>query len=490
MMSDIIEADRLEESVTEGIGIPADESGGIQAFLVEPTAIEATGVAVLVSEEEEERVEKCSYVRKGIMFTCIATAIVVALAVPLMFVERPVSVEVSPTAIPTFTPSPMPTPITYADIIDVLFPVSGAAILEPGTPQFLALDWIAREGTANLPYSSSRFVQRYALAVIYFSTNGGNWIECSAGGACPFGSPWLGADDFCSWGGIFCSDDVNISTINLGRSTGNGLVGTLPSELSQIRTLNGLQIENNKISGTIPSELALIPSFFELVAGKNSLENPLPPELLSKSTMKILTLEENNFKGPLPDISSMTSLQMLSLFGNAFTGTIPSYYGTLDGLSLLYLSNNDLTGTIPYQLGDMPSLAEFLLQDNSLTGTLPAELLALGSLHTINVSDNFLSGKISNSIEFMGSDIRERKRRSIRLSKNQFSGTLPTGIGNVPDLTELLLDHNDFSGEMPESVCQLETSESTRTFKLRYLTSDCSSLDCTCSAACRCSVQS
>ena len=123
-----------------------------------------------------------------------------------------------------------------------------------------------------------------------------------------------------------------LSSYFIGRSTGNGLKGTIPSELSAIDTLDGLQIENNQISGTIPSELALLPSFTKLIAGNNLLGNPIPEEVINKGILQILLLERNDFDGPIPDLSGMRNLEMLFLHQNSFTGAIPTFFGSLQNL--------------------------------------------------------------------------------------------------------------------------------------------------------------
>jgi hypothetical protein len=76
---------------------------------------------------------------------------------------------------------------------NTLAPVSGRAALEdPYSAQYRALQWIAFEdGSRVEPSKRTWLIQRFALAVLYFSTNGqSTWLE-------PHN--WLAPDHECSW---------------------------------------------------------------------------------------------------------------------------------------------------------------------------------------------------------------------------------------------------------------------------------------------------
>lgn len=68
-----------------------------------------------------------------------------------------------------------------------------------GTPQYLAVDWLAnKDGYAmtvpNTNYVRSRFVERYVLAVFYYATDGPNW---------KYDMDFLTDDDHCRWNDVF-----------------------------------------------------------------------------------------------------------------------------------------------------------------------------------------------------------------------------------------------------------------------------------------------
>ena len=212
------------QNVMESVDMPVDESGGIQAFVAD-TVVDATGVAVVMSEEEEEKEEKRNYIRKGLLAALVITVVIVAVAVPLTikFADpgtKTVVLTEAPTFLtsaPTMSPTNMPTPNDYPEMVDTLWPISGSALMESGTPQNQALDWIAREDSANRNPFDPRFVQRYVLAVFYFSTGGDQWLDCFEGDQCSRGSHWLSGDDECIWGGIVCDEtNTDVFTINMG----------------------------------------------------------------------------------------------------------------------------------------------------------------------------------------------------------------------------------------------------------------------------------
>lgn len=83
------------------------------------------------------------------------------------------------------TPSPVNscglTPTERREQIEEnLSPVSSVLSNQIPTPQRSALNWIIDDDGAQLCPDDDSLVQRYTLAVFYYSTNGDNWRECNA----------------------------------------------------------------------------------------------------------------------------------------------------------------------------------------------------------------------------------------------------------------------------------------------------------------------
>lgn len=121
------------------------------------------------------------------------------------------------------TPTPLSKEVLedYALLSSVSFD-NGTALLTPSTPQNNALLWLANNANRNT-YSNETKIQRYALAVLYYSTNGNGWDN--KGG-------WMSDGDECNWYNreveAPCKDGA---LVELAMDS-NNLVGTIPNELA------------------------------------------------------------------------------------------------------------------------------------------------------------------------------------------------------------------------------------------------------------------
>jgi hypothetical protein len=106
----------------------------------------------------------------------------------------------------------------------IISSVSGTTVLLNITsPQARALDWLVNDDGLKICPESTQLIQRYSLAVFYFSTHGDSWTACgrkSQVSCVPslsfvIGDPvvarysnklWLSATDECLWGGLSCND--------------------------------------------------------------------------------------------------------------------------------------------------------------------------------------------------------------------------------------------------------------------------------------------
>jgi hypothetical protein len=116
-----------------------------------------------------------------------------------------------------------------------------------GSPQIRALDWIINDDPMQLCPQDSNLIQRYVLAVFYFSTRGDRWTQCSApidysedemsvqeandmcnidvsSGSSSSSSTfesgsnaWLTPETECSWGGLGCNEDNDVVRIEMGK---------------------------------------------------------------------------------------------------------------------------------------------------------------------------------------------------------------------------------------------------------------------------------
>ena len=117
-----------------------------------------------------------------------------------------------------------------------------AALEASGTPQNSAYTWLLEQDPAFLCPQAPNLIQRYVLAVQYFSTRGNRWFQCSApadvedpesvaqaNDACAIVADpgtkmnnsfaWLTGESECQWGGIACNDKGHVIRIDMGKTT-------------------------------------------------------------------------------------------------------------------------------------------------------------------------------------------------------------------------------------------------------------------------------
>jgi hypothetical protein len=206
-----------------GVAFAAEEfanEGAVDAFVAD-NVVDALGVAVVISEEEEEKLERRKYKRYlCFAFLCMCL-IAVAIVVPVVLVvgkEEPVAPTIPPSEAPSMTPSVAPTSIRLDAVIDRLIPVSGEeAFMNKSSPQYLAADWVADLDPVMLPIEDPKLVQRYILAVFYFSMNGDKWESCGRTspicGGDANSTTWLSRFNECTWLGNRCNSDANVDQI-------------------------------------------------------------------------------------------------------------------------------------------------------------------------------------------------------------------------------------------------------------------------------------
>nr|XP_034902901.1 receptor-like protein 9DC1 [Populus alba] len=101
-----------------------------------------------------------------------------------------------------------------------------------------------------------------------------------------------------------------------------------------------------------------------------------------------------------------STIRILDLSSNSFTGEIPKVIGKLKALQQLNLSHNFLTGHIQSSLGNLTNLESLDLSSNLLTGRIPMQMAYLTFLSTLNLSHNQLEGPIPSGKQFNTFDAR------------------------------------------------------------------------------------
>ncbi|MDQ0360719.1 toxin Cry1Ac domain D-VI-related protein [Breznakia pachnodae] len=100
-----------------------------------------------------------------------------------------------------------------------------------------------------------------------------------------------------------------------------------------------------------------------------------------------------------------------------------------------------------------PVLLHLYLNGNQFTGSIPTDIGNMANLNFLNLSYNQFTGEIPSSI---GNLIR---LVDFQVHSNQLSGTIPEELGSLTRLTSLYLNNNNFSGSIPSSLGSLANLE-------------------------------
>ncbi|KAK6134310.1 hypothetical protein DH2020_031933 [Rehmannia glutinosa] len=171
------------------------------------------------------------------------------------------------------------------------------------------------------------------------------------------------------------------------------------------------------------------------------------------SRVTALDLFDMGFEGTIAqEIGNLSFLTYLNIGNNSFIGSIPDQIGNLNRLRFLRLSSNQLGGHIPTSLGMLTNLEMLDLSDNLLTGSVPwSGILNISSLRVIAVTRNYqLSGSLPLEMCSPGTRLEQ-----MRLSVNQFVGSIPGNISRCGQLMFISFSVNNFTGSIPVSIGSL-----------------------------------
>jgi len=347
-------------------------------------------------------------------------------------------------------------------------------------------------------------VQKASLEALYQSTNGVLWTN---------NGNWLVDSNVCTWVGVSCDAEGYVTSISINS---NNVVGTLPSEMGELRYLTSLRMTSNAMNGTLPSELGNLSSLTTLDFDRNSFTGTIPSQVLSSlSSLRTLDLSYNQFSGTLPVTieQNMASLQYLYLQNNALTGPIPvaELGGLSSTLNHLYLERNFFTGVIEFggPLCELRFISLSLLRtdcaavnDNvevqcdcctsCITSALPPDATsawptmaatsspvvpptvssapsmvppdvalqqsALEAFYAATGGQSWVSNTnwlVDPNIctwAGIGCDTTQQFVISLRLQSNRLSGSLPVELAQLSKLTDLRLYTNTITGTLPSEL--------------------------------------
>ncbi|GAB2228017.1 hypothetical protein Droror1_Dr00009846, partial [Drosera rotundifolia] len=276
----------------------------------------------------------------------------------------------------------------------------------------------------------------------------------------------------------------NLSSLNKLEMSANSFDGSIPSGIGRMKGLNYLGLDSNHLSGQFPSSIWNLSLLTFLSFGFNNIEGSLPTSIgLTLPHLKHLHIQSNSLVGSIPpSLSNLTHLRTLLAGSNSFTGKVPfdarnmvnltqlsfelndlgfgepgemDFLGSLVNCSelvSLLLDHNHLGGALPSSLANFSASLQFLgLHYNQITGNLPSGLGNLANLSVLNLQYNNLTGTLP-------SDVGRLSMLGVAtFAMNRFSGTIPPSFGNLSRLNKLLLGDNRLQGAIPPSLASCKS---------------------------------
>eukprot|EP00980_Cylindrotheca_fusiformis_P007314 scaffold1525_cov142-Cylindrotheca_fusiformis.AAC.114 len=348
------------------------------------------------------------------------------------------------------------------------------------SPQFLAAQWLANGDGMKLAIPTERagthgttFVERYAMAVFYFSLGGPEWKRQAK---------FLSDTHITTW-----QEQVDPPTDSHGQASFNIGVRGCKSDVDNTLypcalSLRELDASNNLV-GTIPDEVEFL-SGIEIVhlPYNSDVTGPLPDGLGKLRRLSQISLQWCGFHGSLPSwLFNAKDLEHLMLGNNYLTGSIPTEIGTLGRLRILGLDDNNLEARLD-QFGPLENVTNLYLEGNLISGPLTSDLMSgWDSIVELDLGENLLGGMLPEHFflhpnddlkildlhgnQFQGSlpnAIREdrfQKLEFLALSENKFTGVFPQNIGRLQRLVHLDLSMNYFTWVIPTELGQLTSLE-------------------------------
>ncbi|CAI0413998.1 unnamed protein product [Linum tenue] len=222
-----------------------------------------------------------------------------------------------------------------------------------------------------------------------------------------------------------------------------------------------------EFSGVFCNSVGLVE---RIVLWNTSLSGVLSPGLSGLTSLRILTLYGNQFTGSIPqEYSELSTLWKINLSSNALSGSIPEFIGDLPNIRFLDLSrnqffgqipsalfkfclrtkfvsfaHNNLSGSIPLSIVNCVNLEGFDFSFNNLSGELPPRICDIPLLQYMSMRSNVLTGNVQQEIEMC------QRLSFLDLGSNGFTGLAPFGVIGLQNMSYFNVSQNEFSGEIPE----------------------------------------
>uniref|UniRef100_A0A2C9VQ47 Disease resistance R13L4/SHOC-2-like LRR domain-containing protein n=1 Tax=Manihot esculenta TaxID=3983 RepID=A0A2C9VQ47_MANES len=288
-------------------------------------------------------------------------------------------------------------------------------------------------------------------------------------------SAWGITADCCSWVRVDCNSTtghvVQLSLYDV-KSTEGDYWYLNASLFLPFQQLNSLTLWGNNIAGCIKNEgferLSALGNLEHLDLGGNSFHKSILSSLSGLSSLKILSLYGNRLKGiiNIEEFNHLRSLKELSLSENAIEGFISSNELGKSKLVTLNLSGNNITKFVDSrEIRASNNISELYL--NHITITKGSKLLeslgAFSHLKSLFLESCKFEGAMLNQglphLQKIGamSSLKKLSLRNCGLNDSEF---LNQGVCKLKQLQELDISYNDISGGLPSCLANMTSFQS------------------------------
>ena len=334
-------------------------------------------------------------------------------------------------------------------------PGSAFELHDSNSNQYRALYWLYYDLENYDNYTNEERAQLWSLGCFYFDTIGGSWYNSTN---------WMSDSNgttVCDWYGLTCNVEGWVIEMDL---SANRVRRNVPNEFSLLTSLQYVGLSQNSLGPELNPSLFDMPSLQIIDFDTNGISK-LPKSISRRNRVKELYLADNSIDYLPESMVDLTKLEVLWLWKNSLSGTLPDFMRGMSRLGKRYsvvMMSFQCVQILNSCL--LQYTVELDIEDNFLSGDLwPVPEMA--NLETLLVFDNILGGDPTSSPYNNGTSISDGsfeqspvlqaiKLKTLDLSTNYYYGSIPSSIGStgLSKVEELYLEDLELDGEIPAGM--------------------------------------